>query len=520
MTEDKKFTGTLLLAVFTAVLGSFQFGYNIGVINAPQEIIVAHYRALLVEPLHEELFYNSTVVYTPTEQTTTSYEENEVDPDPAVPIVTMYWSLSVSIFAVGGMISSFFGGSLGDKLGRIKGMLAANSLSLIGSLLMAIAKLGPSHILIIAGRFISGIYCGLVSGLVPMYVGEIAPVSLRGALGTLHQLAIVTGILVSQIIGLDFILGNDDMWPVLLGIVAAPAVLQCLLLFFCPESPKYLYINLGEENKAKMNLRRLRGGTDPTKEITEMKKEKEEAAKEKKVSIIQLFTMATYRQPTTVALMLHLAQQFSGINGIFYYSTSIFQTAGVGQPIYATIGVGAVNTVFTFASVIFLVEKAGRRSLFLVGMVGMLVCAIAMTVGLVLLDQFSWMSYVSMIAIFLFVSFFEIGPGPIPWFMVAEFFSQGPRPAAMAIAAFCNWTCNFIVALSFPYIADLCGPYIFALFSGLLLGFTLYIFFKVPETKGKSYEEISAEFRKRRGGSSKGPKTAVELEYLGAKENV
>ncbi|XP_036610157.1 solute carrier family 2, facilitated glucose transporter member 2 [Trichosurus vulpecula] len=518
MTEDKKFTGTLLLAVFTAVLGSFQYGYNIGVINAPQQVIVAHYRSLLSVSLDEKEPYNSTDVYTPTLQPTVVYGEKKIDPDPSTPIVTMYWSLSVSIFAVGGMISSFFGGWLGDKLGRIKGMLAANSLSLIGSLLMAIAKFGPSHILIISGRFISGLYCGLASGLVPMYVGEISPTPLRGALGTLHQLAIVTGILISQVIGLDFILGNDNMWPVLLGLSAAPAVLQCLLLFFCPESPSYLYIKLGEERKAKMNLKRLRGVSDPTKDIMEMKKEKEEAASEKKVSIIQLFTMASYRQPILVALMLHMAQQFSGINGIFYYSTSIFYTAGVGQPVYATIGVGVVNTVFTVVSV-FLVEKAGRRSLFLVGMAGMFVCSIAMTVGLVLLDRLSWMSYVSMAAIFLFVSFFEIGPGPIPWFMVAEFFSQGPRPAAVAIAAFCNWTCNFLVALSFQYIADFCGPYVFTLFSVVLLGFTLFIFFKVPETKGKSFEEIAAEFRKKKGRSPKGPKATVELEYLGAKEN-
>ncbi|XP_068939767.1 solute carrier family 2, facilitated glucose transporter member 2 [Petaurus breviceps papuanus] len=519
MTEDKKFTGTLLLAVFTAVLGSFQFGYNIGVINAPQKVIVAHYRILLSVPLDEEESYNSTDVNISTTRTTIKDGEKEIDTDPSTPIITMYWSLSVSIFAVGGMISSFFGGWLGDKLGRIKGMLAANSLSLIGSLLMAIAKFGPSHILIISGRFISGLYCGLVSGLVPMYVGEISPMSLRGALGTLHQLAIVTGILVSQVIGLDFILGNDDMWPVLLGLSAVPAILQCLLLFFCPESPSYLYIKLGEEHKAKMSLKRLRGVSDPSKDIMEMKKEKEEAANEKKVSIIQLFTMASYRQPILVALMLHLAQQFSGINGIFYYSTSIFHTAGVGQPVYATIGVGVVNTVFTIASV-FLVEKAGRRSLFLVGMSGMFVCSIAMTVGLVLLDRFSWMSYMSMIAIFLFVSFFEIGPGPIPWFMVAEFFSQGPRPAAIAIAAFCNWTCNFLVALSFQYIAGFCGPYVFTLFSVVLLCFTLFIFFKVPETKGKSFEEIAAEFRKKKGRSPKGPKTTVELEYLGAKDNV
>ncbi|XP_008056487.1 solute carrier family 2, facilitated glucose transporter member 2 isoform X2 [Carlito syrichta] len=403
-------------------------------------------------------------------------------------------------------------------LNRTKAMLLANSLSLIGALLMGFSKMGPSHILIIAGRGISGLYCGLISGLVPMYIGEIAPTSLRGALGTLHQLALVTGILISQIVGLDFILGSYDLWHILLGLSAVPATLQSLLLVFCPESPRYLYIKLDEEVKAKKSLKRLRGYDDVTKDINEMRKEREEASSEQKVSIIQLFTNSNYRQPILVALMLHMAQQFSGINGIFYYSTSIFQTAGISQPVYATIGVGVINTVFTAVSV-FLVEKAGRRSLFLIGMSGMFVCAIFMSVGLVLLDKFAWMSYVSMIAIFLFVSFFEIGPGPIPWFMVAEFFSQGPRPAALAIAAFSNWTCNFIIALCFQYIADFCGPYVFFLFAGVVLAFTLFTFFKVPETKGKSFEEIAAEFKKK-SGSAQGSKAAVEMKFLGATEAV
>ncbi|XP_003831984.3 solute carrier family 2, facilitated glucose transporter member 2 [Pan paniscus] len=524
MTEDKV-TGTLVFTVITAVLGSFQFGYDIGVINAPQQVIISHYRHVLGVPLDDRKAINNYVINSTDELPTISYSMNpkptpwaEEETVAAAQLITMLWSLSVSSFAVGGMIASFFGGWLGDTLGRIKAMLVANILSLVGALLMGFSKLGPSHILIIAGRSISGLYCGLISGLVPMYIGEIAPTALRGALGTFHQLAIVTGILISQIIGLEFILGNYDLWHILLGLSGVRAILQSLLLFFCPESPRYLYIKLDEEVKAKQSLKRLRGYDDVTKDINEMRKEREEASSEQKVSIIQLFTNSSYRQPILVALMLHVAQQFSGINGIFYYSTSIFQTAGISKPVYATIGVGAVNTVFTAVSV-FLVEKAGRRSLFLIGMSGMFVCAIFMSVGLVLLNKFSWMSYVSMIAIFLFVSFFEIGPGPIPWFMVAEFFSQGPRPAALAIAAFSNWTCNFIVALCFQYIADFCGPYVFFLFAGVLLAFTLFTFFKVPETKGKSFEEIAAEFQKK-SGSAHRPKAAVEMKFLGATETV
>ncbi|MGH0126004.1 UNVERIFIED_CONTAM: hypothetical protein FKN15_015139 [Acipenser sinensis] len=466
--NDKELSGTLMLAVFTAVLGSFQYGYSLGVINAPQKIIETHYGRVLNVLPNESLLLNGT-------------EARMLHPS-----VTMYWSLSVSIFSIGGMVSSFLVGWVGDSLGRIKGMFTVNILAVVGGLLMGLAKMGPAHILVIAGRAVMGFYCGLSSGLVPMYIGEIAPTAYRGALGTLHQLAIVTGILISQVIGLDFLLGNDIMWPVLLGLSGAPSILQSVLLLICPESPRYLYIKLGKEEEAKKTLKRFKGDYDTTKDIAEMQKEKEEAMKESKVSLLQLIRSPSYRQPLFVALMLHLSQQFSGVNAIFYYSTAIFTTAGVGQPVYATIGVGVINTILTMVSIFYystaifttagvgqpvyatigvgvintiltmvsvlIVDKAGRRNLFLIGLTGMCLCAIMMTVGLVLLSTYSWMSYISMTAIFLFVSFFEIGPGPIPWFIVAELFSQGPRPAALALAGCCNWTSNFIIGMCFPYI--------------------------------------------------------------------
>ncbi|XP_029900207.1 solute carrier family 2, facilitated glucose transporter member 2 isoform X3 [Myripristis murdjan] len=394
----------------------------------------------------------------------------------------------------------------------IKGMLMVNVLAVAAGLLMGLCKMWKPHIMVISGRAVMGLYCGLTSGLVPMYIGEIAPKAYRGALGTLHQLAIVIGILISQVIGLDFLLGNDDMWPLLLGLSGAPAVLQSLLLPLCPESPRYLYIKLGKEQEARKSLRRLKGEYVPTSDLEEMRREKEEAEKEAKVSILSLIRSTVYRQQLFVALMMHLSQQFSGINAIFYYSTAIFSRAGVSQPVYATIGVGVVNTIFTLVSVA-LVDKAGRRTLTLVGLGGMCCCAVAMTVGLRLQNEYAWMSYVSMTAIFLFVCFFEIGPGPIPWFIVAELFSQGPRPAAIALAGCCNWTSNFIVGMTFQYIEVFLGSYVFILFAGLLLVFTMFTYLRVPETKGKTFEEISAVFQKGRK-KPLNSKDDTELEQL------
>ncbi|XP_020347196.1 solute carrier family 2, facilitated glucose transporter member 4 [Oncorhynchus kisutch] len=486
-------TGTLALSVFTAVLGSFQFGYNIGVINAPQKIIEADYNATWVHRYGE--------------------------PIPSSTLTTL-WSLSVAIFSIGGMISSFCVGVISEWLGRRKAMLINNLFAFIGGGLMGMAKISRSFEMMILGRFVIGAYCGLASGLVPMYVGEIAPTSLRGALGTLHQLAIVTGILMAQVLGLESLLGSEELWPVLVGVTVLPTVLQMVLLPFCPESPRFLYIIRSQEHHAKSGLRRLTGRQEVGDMLAEMKEEKRRMDMERKVSIAELFRSPMYRQPIIIAILLQLSQQLSGVNAIFYYSTSIFQKAGVQSPVYATIGAGVVNCAFTVVS-LFLVERTGRRTLHMLGLSGMCGCAIVMTMALALLDSVPWMSYISMLAIFGFVAFFEVGPGPIPWFFVAELFSQGPRPAAMAVAGFANWTANFIIGFGFQYVAELCGPYVFLIFAALLLFFLIFTFFRVPETRGKTFDQISNTFSKHSPAmidmdlDMELGKHSTELDYLG-----
>ncbi|XP_073326426.1 solute carrier family 2, facilitated glucose transporter member 1-like [Pagrus major] len=464
-------TPHLMMAVGTAVIGSFQFGYNTGVINAPQNII--------------ESFYNET------------WSSRFSEPIPQSTL-TALWSLSVAIFSVGGMFGSFSVSLFVNQFGRRNSMLMANVLAFIAVVFMGFSKLAASFEMLIIGRFIVGIYSGLSTGFVPLYVEEISPTSLRGALGTLHQLGVVIGILMAQIFGIESIMGNASLWPLLLGFTLLPAVLQCALLPLCPESPRYLLINCNEESKAHSILLKLRGTDDVSEDIQEMKEESQQMMREKKVTIPELFRSRIYRQPIFVAIMLHLSQQLSGINAVFYYSTGIFERAGVSQPVYATIGAGVVNTAFTVVS-LFVVEHMGRRPLHLIGLMGMAVSAVFLTVAMALLDQLRWMSYISIVAIFSFVAFFEIGPGPIPWFIVAELFSQGPRPAAIAVAGFSNWSANFLVGMCFPYIEQLCGPYVFIIFAVMLLGFFVFTYFKVPETRGRTFDEIAAGFRQSAG---------------------
>ncbi|CAI9592204.1 unnamed protein product [Staurois parvus] len=220
-------TKTLVLSVFTAILGSFQFGYNIGVINAPQKII--------------EQSYNESYIIR------NSPESHSID----VGLLRTLWSLSVAIFSIGGMVSSLGVGVVSQWLGRKRAMIVNNIFAFVGGTMMGLCQISQSYEMMILGRFVIGVYSGLASGLVPMYVGEISPTHLRGALGTLHQLSLVIGILVAQVLGLESFLGTNSRWPVLFWVTLIPAALQSVLLPFCPESPRFLYIVCEQEGHAK-----------------------------------------------------------------------------------------------------------------------------------------------------------------------------------------------------------------------------------------------------------------------------
>lgn len=478
-----KVTPSLVFAITVATIGSFQFGYNTGVINAPQMLI--------------KDFLNYTL------------EERSEDL-PSEVLLTTLWSLCVAIFSIGGMIGSFSVGLFVNRFGRRNSMLIVNILAIFGGCLMGFAKIAQSVEMLILGRLIIGIFCGLCTGFVPMYIGEVSPTSLRGAFGSLNQLGVVVGILVAQIFGLNFILGSEELWPGLLGLTIIPAILQSAALPFCPESPRFLLINKKEEEHAKEILQRLWGTQDVAQDIQEMKEESARMAQEKPVTVLELFRSPNYHQPLLISIALQLSQQLSGINAVFYYSTGIFEDAGVQEPIYATIGAGVVNTIFTVVSV-FLVERAGRRTLHMIGLGGMAVCSTIMTISMLLKDRYEAMSFVCIVATLVYVAFFEIGPGPIPWFIVAELFSQGPRPAAVAVAGCSNWTSNFLIGMLFPSAAAFLGAYVFIIFAVFLVFFLLFTFFKVPETKGRTFEDITRAFE---GQARAGKTSAMEMNSM------
>uniref|UniRef100_A0A4W3H3B4 Solute carrier family 2 member 1 n=1 Tax=Callorhinchus milii TaxID=7868 RepID=A0A4W3H3B4_CALMI len=285
-----------------------------------------------------------------------------------------------------------------------------------------------------------------------------------------------------KIFGLESLMGNESLWPLLLGFIFIPSLVQCIAFPFCPESPRFLLINRNEENKAKI-LKKLRGTTDVSSDLQEMKEESRQMMREKKVTIPELFRSPLYRQPLLIAVVLQLSQQLSGINAVSPASFHDDPSAILDAPKYW--GWEEGEEEFHVASPTCI---DGRKTV-----------DRPLTVD----SPCSFTSgYLSIIAIFGFVAFFEIGPGPIPWFIVAELFSQGPRPSAIAVAGLSNWTANFIVGMGFQYIEMVCGPYVFIIFTVLLLIFFIFTYFKVPETKGRTFDEIALGFRQGGAGNS------------------
>ncbi|NWS53726.1 GTR5 protein, partial [Chunga burmeisteri] len=465
---------TILLAVATLISAfgsSFQYGYNVSVINAPA-------------PYMQD-FYNRTY-----------FNRTGVPMDSG--FQTLLWSLTVSMFPLGGFFGSLMVWPLVNKCGRKGTLLISNAFSITAAVLMGSAEVAKTFEIIIFSRVIMGIYAGLASNVVPMFLGEVSPRNLRGAIGVVPQLFITVGILVAQILGLNRILGNAKGWPVLLGLTGIPSVIQLLILPFCPESPRYLLIQMGNEKQARQALRKLRGCDDVDDEIEEMRQEDQSEKQEGHFSVCSLCTFRGLRWQLISIIVMMMGQQLSGVNAVFYYADRIFLSAGVDSSNvqYVTVSIGAVNVVMTLLAV-FIVESLGRRILLLAGFGLCCVSCAVLTLALNLQTTVSWMSYLSIVCVIVYIIGHAIGASPIPFVMITEMFLQSSRPAAFMVGGSVHWLCNFTVGLVFLYMEAGLGPYSFLIFCAICLATIVYIFFIVPETKNKTFMEINRIMAKR-----------------------
>ncbi|KFW85043.1 Solute carrier family 2, facilitated glucose transporter member 5, partial [Manacus vitellinus] len=460
-----------LVALISAFGSSFQYGYNVSVINSPA-------------PYMQD-FYNQTYLDRTGKPMNSAFQ-------------TLLWSLTVSMFPLGGFFGSLLVYPMVNNCGRKGTLLINNLFSISSAILMGTSELAKTFEAIIISRFIMGIYAGLASNVVPMFLGEMSPRNLRGAIGIVPQLFITVGILVAQILGLNSILGNAEGWPVLLGLTGIPSLIQLLTLPFFPESPRYLLLQKGNEEQARQALQRLRGCDDVDDEIEEMFQEGQSEKEEGQFSVLSLCTFRGLRWQLISIIVMMMGQQLSGVNGVFYYADRIFESAGVQSSSiqYVTVSIGAINVVMTSLAV-FIVESLGRRILLLAGFSLCCASCAVLTLALNLQTSVSWMSYLSIACVILYIIGHAIGPSPVPSVMITEMFLQSSRPAAFMVGGSVHWLSNFTVGLVFLYMEAGLGPYSFLIFCAICLATALYIFFIVPETKNKTFMEINRIMAKR-----------------------
>ncbi len=391
----------------------------------------------------------------------------------------------VSAVLVGAILGAVFAGKLADEYSRRLVIIVAAMIFFLGSFSTAAA---PNYQWLIVGRFVLGLAIGLASCIVPLYISEISPPHVRGALVSLNQLAITVGIVASYVVGWGFAAwAHGWRYMFLIGIV--PACCLGFGMLFLPRTPRWL-MSKGHEAEARRVLVRISGDVGAEQAIMEMKAA---LAQETGGSYADLF-QPWLRQPLIIGVGLMMVQQLTGINTVIYYAPTIFQMAGIqseSAAIAATVIVGIVNVLFTVVS-IWLLDRLGRKPLLSLGLAGMVVSlgvlGLAFHMTSVLGKALVWVSIGSLLV---YIASFAVSLGPIAWLIIAEVNPLRVRGLAMSVATVSNWGFNFLVALTFLSIVDAVGPARAFWLYGLLgiLGWT-FCRFCVPETKGHTLEEI------------------------------
>ena len=352
-------------------------------------------------------------------------------------------------------------------------------------------SLTPEVYTLILGRIVVGIAIGIASFIAPLYIAEVAPVSIRGALVSLNQLAITVGIVISYLV--DFALASSGGWRWMLGLAVVPSLVLGIGMYFMPPSPRWLY-SKGRIDKARSVLERIR----MTKNVTEeMKEIRESLVCEQECKWSEILDPVV-RPALIIGIGLAAFQQLTGINTVIYYAPTILEFAGfqsAAVSILATAGIGMINVIMTIVAIL-LIDRVGRKPLLLIGLIGMIISLGILGTAFVLPGLSSSLGLLAVISLMLYVGSFAIGLGPVFWLMISEIYPLRIRGRAMSTATIVNWGTNLLVAITFLSLIQLIGtPGTFWLYSIIGIAAWIFVYFLVPETKGKSLEEIEAHLR-------------------------
>lgn len=396
--------------------------------------------------------------------------------------------LAMSIALAGCLIGALTSGILADKLGR-------KPLLLISAVIFVVTAYGTgafsnfTHFL--TARFLGGIAIGIASGLSPMYIAEVAPTSIRGKLVSLNQLTIVIGILSAQIVNW-LLVGDDTSWNIetawrwMFWAAAFPALAFLLLASFIPESPRWLAMK-GKKEKAMITLTKIGGKEYATAEMNTFNA----TAKQKKQGSLKLLFSKPYHKVLLIGIIVAMFQQWCGTNVIFNYAQEIFQSAGydVDNTFINIVVTGIANLVFTFVA-IYTVDRLGRRALMLIGAGGL--AGIYLILGICYYIQVNGILMV--ILVVLAIACYAMSLGPVTWVLLSEIFPNRVRAVAVATGTFALWVASFTLTYTFPFLnASLGTSGTFWIYTIICAAGFLFFLFKLPETKGKSLEELEKE---------------------------
>uniref|UniRef100_A0A670ZVU9 Solute carrier family 2, facilitated glucose transporter member 5 n=1 Tax=Pseudonaja textilis TaxID=8673 RepID=A0A670ZVU9_PSETE len=413
----------LILTICAAGIGgTFQYGYNLTIINAPTVFI--------------QSFINETWL----DRTGAALEGK---------MITLVWSFIVSVYPLGGLVGALIAAPMAVKMGRKKSLLLNNAFVALAALLVGFSRLAKSFEMILLSRFFAGINSGVAMSIQPMYLGESAPKELRGAVAMTSASFTALGLVLGQVAGLREILGAEESWPILLASNVVPGLIQLMLLPWAPESPRYLLIDRGDQDSCIAALQQLRGSEDLSGEMKEILAEQAALQGQAAKAPWELWRNRAVRWQFITVVVLSSAMQLCGNDSMYFYASSVFQEAGIpyDKIQYSVIGTGSCELIMSMTCVRivspFLPTQGGLLS----------------RPGLSNLGNFKTCTLpcpeflpAFMACIFAYILSFGIGPAGVTGIIPTEIFDQVSRPAAYTISGSLLWINLFLVGLAFPFV--------------------------------------------------------------------
>lgn len=402
--------------------------------------------------------------------------------------IQQFWHLSVfehgltiSIALIGTVIGSLFGARPSDIFGRKNTLYFVAAAYLLSSIGTAMAD---SWYVFLIFRLLGGLGVGISSVTAPIYISEVSPADRRGRLVGLFQFNVVLGILISYLSNYLISQGGETSWRWMLGVQAFPSALFLVLIYFIPESPRWLILKKNETVRA-LEILRVINPLNCEDELASIKNSSLVDASESKANLFS----GQYKTPVILAVLFAFFNQVSGINAIIYYAPRIFEMAGLGahSSLLSTVGIGLINFIFTLLG-INIIDRVGRRILMIVGSFGLIA-----SLFLVAITFYSghFSGFAIPVYMMIFIAFFAFSQGAVIWVFISEIFPNQVRAKGQTLGSSTHWIMAAIIAFCFPYLAEsLGGAITFSFFCIMMVCQLVFVWKFMPETKGRSLEQI------------------------------